>query len=147
MVKFHASLSSETVYQRYFQRLGLSERTAHERLIRICFTDYDREIALVAEHVAEDGEPEIVGISRLSKERGGTTGEVAGLVTDAWQGKGIGRELMRRLVEIARAEKVQLVTAHLRAENWGMRGNLEHLGFTISKVSDDGLERADLDLT
>ncbi len=147
IVEFHQSLSSETVYQRYFERLGLDERVAHERLIRICFTDYDRELALVAEHVKPDGGKQIVGISRLSKEPGGSTAELAGLVTDAWQGKGIGRELMRRLVEIARGEKVEAVTAHLREENWGMRGNLEHLGFTISKVSDDGLQRADLDLT
>jgi acetyltransferase len=147
VVKFHASLSPETVYQRYFARLGLPERTAHERLIRICFTDYDRELPLVAEHIGEDGQPEIIGISRLSKEPGGTTGEVAGLVTDAWQGKGIGRELMRRIVEIARAEKLESVTAHLREENWGMRGNLEKLGFTVTEVSDDGFLRADLDLT
>jgi acetyltransferase len=147
IVEFHQSLSPETVYQRYFTRLGLDERVAHERLIRICFLDYDRELALVAEHTAADGKRKIVGISRLAKERGGTTAELAGLVTDAWQGRGIGRELLRRLVEIARAEKVEMVTAHLREENWGMRGNLEHLGFTISKVSDDGLQRADLDLT
>jgi len=146
VVKFHASLSAETVYQRYFKRLGLDERVAHDRLIRICFTDYDRELPLVAEHETADGHKEIVGISRLSKERGGTTGEVAGLVTDAWQGKGIGRELMRRIVEIAKAEKLEAVTAHLREENWGMRGNLEALGFTVTKVSDDGFLRADLEL-
>ena len=49
MVQFHAELTEETVYSRYFEHLGLSQRTAHERLTRICFNDYDREIALVAE--------------------------------------------------------------------------------------------------
>ena len=50
MVKFHETLSEQSVYQRYFSVLKLSQRIAHERLTRICFNDYDREIALVAEH-------------------------------------------------------------------------------------------------
>ncbi len=58
MVKFHETLSERSVYMRYFQPLKLSTRTAHERLTRICFIDYDREMALVAErrHPA-GGEP------------------------------------------------------------------------------------------
>ena len=50
MVKFHETLSEESVYYRYFSQLKLDQRVAHERLTRICFNDYDREIALVAEH-------------------------------------------------------------------------------------------------
>ena len=49
MVEFHETLSERTVHLRYFHALKLSRRVAHERLTRICFIDYDREIALVAE--------------------------------------------------------------------------------------------------
>ena len=49
LVKFHETLSGESVYHRYFSALNLSQRITHERLTRICFNDYDREIALVAE--------------------------------------------------------------------------------------------------
>src|ERR1700674_4374856 len=49
MVGFHGSLSEESVYLRYFHMAKLSTRVAHERLIRKCFIDYDREMALVAE--------------------------------------------------------------------------------------------------
>ena len=49
MVRFHESLSEESVYMRYFHMMNLDQRTAHERLTRICFIDYDREMALVAE--------------------------------------------------------------------------------------------------
>ena len=49
ITKFHEKLSERSVYLRYFQPLKLSTRTAHERLTRICFIDYDREMALVAE--------------------------------------------------------------------------------------------------
>src|SRR5581483_104320 len=49
LIKFHGKLSERSVYMRYFQPMKLSTRTAHERLTRICFIDYDREMALVAE--------------------------------------------------------------------------------------------------
>ena len=52
--RFHEGLSSETVVARYGIDRPLSERTAHERLTRICFVDYDRQFALVAE--AERGD-------------------------------------------------------------------------------------------
>ena len=42
---------------RYFHMMNLDQRTAHERLTRICFIDYDREMALVAEQTdPETGE-------------------------------------------------------------------------------------------
>ena len=61
----------ETVFQRYLRNLGFDERTAHERLVRICFIDYDREMALVAECEHPDpGPPRIVGVGRLSRTFG-----------------------------------------------------------------------------
>lgn len=50
MVKFHATVSKESVYMRYFHFIQYSQRIAHERLTRLCFLDYDREMALVVEH-------------------------------------------------------------------------------------------------
>jgi acetyltransferase len=71
LVKFHQTLSGETVYHRYFSALKLSQRIARERLLRICFNDYDREIALVAEYKADSpSDPEILSVGRLSKLRG-----------------------------------------------------------------------------
>jgi acetyltransferase len=112
------------------------ERTAHERLIRICFVDYDRELALVAEHDGADGRPEIVAIGRLSKVHGTANGEFAILVTDSWQGRGIGTELLRRVVAVARNEGLACVNAQIAADNTDMREVAERVGFTIEPVSD-----------
>lgn len=49
MIKFHQGLSERSVYYRYFHLMKLSQRVAHERLRRICFIDYDREMALVVD--------------------------------------------------------------------------------------------------
>ena len=74
LVAFHGTLSERTVSLRYFHAMKLSTRVAHERLTRICFIDYDREMALVADGKnAETGEHEILGVGRLCKIRGTET--------------------------------------------------------------------------
>ena len=147
VVEFHRSLSEKTVFQRYLRYLGFDERTAHERLIRICFLDYDRELALVAE--SEDpktGMPQIVGIGRLSRLFGTDDATFAVLVTDVRQGKGVGMELLRRLVEIARAEGVATLGADMRADNVSMRRAAEKVGFTIRRGATEDLIRAEMRL-
>ena len=56
LVAFHRALGESSVRQRYLAPLRLDQRTTHERLIRVCFSDYDRDIALVVEHRPADGQ-------------------------------------------------------------------------------------------
>ncbi len=132
MVKFHETLSEESVYHRYFSALKLSQRVAHERLTRICFNDYDREIALVAEHTDEKtGHREILGVGRLSKLHGSDEAEFALLVSDRCQRKGLGTELLKRLVHIGREEKLSLITADIMADNHAMQRVSRKVGFKL----------------
>jgi acetyltransferase len=138
MVKFHQTLSEQSVYQRYFSVLKLSQRTTHERLTRICFNDYDREIALVAEHrETPAAEPQILGVGRLSKLHGVNEGEFAILVSDPWQGQGLGTELLRRVVEVGRAEKLQRIIGHILADNHVMNHVCQKVGFKVGQDADD----------
>jgi acetyltransferase len=148
MVAFHGTLSEETVYARYFTYLKLSQRTAHDRLTRICFTDYDREMPLVADvRDPETGEPRIVAVGRLSKAHGRNEAEFAILVADAWQRQGLGTELLRRLVAIGRAEGLDRIYAEMLGSNRGMRRASEAVGFQIGPMAGDrSVLRADLDL-
>jgi acetyltransferase len=148
MVRFHGTLSEETVYARYFSHLKLSQRTAHERLTRICFTDYDREMPLVAETVdPETGEREIVGVGRLSKAHGRNEAEFAILVADRWQRHGLGTELLKRLVAVGRDEGLDRIYAEMLAGNPGMRHASLAAGFRLVPVPDDTtIVRAELDL-
>ena len=95
MVKFHETLSERSVYLRYFHLMKLSQRTAHERLTRICFIDYDREMALVAEREWEAAEREVLAVGRLSKLHGRNEAELAAVAIDEAQHKGLGTELYR----------------------------------------------------
>ena len=84
MVEFHKTLSERTVYMRYFSSLSLRRRVDHERLLRICFGGYDREIVLVAEGKTSAGERKILGVGRLNKlGTDNNQAEVAVLVSDA----------------------------------------------------------------
>jgi acetyltransferase len=137
LVAFHRTLSEESVYHRYFSQLKLDQRIAHERLTRICFNDYDREIALVVEHQnAKTKETEILGVGRLSKERGLNTAEFAMLVSDAWQKQGLGTELLKRLVQVARDEKLGALTADILADNVAMQVVSKKAGFKVTRDAD-----------
>jgi acetyltransferase len=142
VVEFHRQLSPATVYRRYMENLGFDTRTTHERLIRICFTDYDRELALVAEHEERDGSRAIVAIGRLSRGVDRSAAEFAVLVSDRYQGRGIGTELLRRLVEIARAEKLDWLGADIREDNAPMLATAAKLGFELRPGSAEGILRA-----
>jgi len=112
--------------------LHLDQRIAHERLTHICFNDYDREIALVVEHHnTGNGRGEILGVGRLSKLRGLNEGEFALLISDRWQRQGIGTELLKRLVEIGRAEKLARLTAFIMADNHAMQHVSKKAGFDV----------------
>ncbi len=146
VVKFHEGLSERSVYLRYLQALKLSQRVAHERLVRICFIDYDREMALVAEKKDATGGASIIGIGRLRKLSGTNDGEFALLVGDEFQGRGLGTELMSRLLKFARDEKLARVVGGLLQDNAVMRRVCERLGFTITGAPGESVMKAEIAL-
>ncbi|HUB86257.1 MAG TPA: GNAT family N-acetyltransferase, partial [Verrucomicrobiae bacterium] len=138
MVKFHETLSEESVYHRYFSALKLSQRVAHERLTRICFNDYDREIALVAEHKSPKTEERtILGVGRLSKLHGVDEAEFALLVSDEWHNFGLGTELLKRLVQIGGEEKLGRITGQILPENHAMQHICKQIGFKVEYNNDN----------
>jgi acetyltransferase len=138
MVKFHETLSEESVYHRYFSALNLSQRITHERLQRICFNDYDREIALVAElkPAKDDEEKLILGVGRLSKQHGVNEAEFAVLISDHWQNQGLGFELLKKLIEVGRAEKLTRIVGQILTDNHAMQHICKKLGFKIVTEDD-----------
>lgn len=147
MVKFHETLSEQSVYFRYLHMLGLSQRTAHDRLTRICFNDYDREIALVADYEnPQTGQHEILGVGRLTKISGRNEAEFAILVSDQWQRRGLGIELTARLQQIAQDEKIQRIVGDIHPENQAMQAICRKLGFILNYSTEDQLVKVHLDL-
>jgi len=147
MVAFHKRLSEDTVYQRYFQMVTVGRRTAHDALTRICFVDYDREMVLVAERRdAHTGERSIIALADLTKLYNTKKAEVAVVVRDDCQRHGLGFELIRRLVDVARDERLENVVATTMTENRGMCAVFRRLGFTLSIDPGDDTVEAELTL-
>jgi len=147
MVKFHETLSEESVYYRYFTQLKLDQRIAHERLTRMCFNDYDREIPLVAEYKdPKTGKLEILGVGRLSKLRGLNEAEFALIISDRWQRQGLGTELLKRLVQIGRQEKLERIRATMLKENHAMQHVAKRVGFTLNRNAADADFSAEISL-
>lgn len=123
---FHRSLSKETVRARYFKEMTLEERTNHERMIRICHTDYDREILLCAIRQGE-----ILGVVRLHKVPLTDTGGLNLIVIDKMQKKGLGSKLLEEAILIAKQEGVKQLQLQILSDNVAMRKMLERAGFTL----------------
>jgi acetyltransferase len=147
LVRFHQTLSERSVRFRYFAALKLDQRTTHERLIRVCFNDYDRELALVAVHKdPKTGDREIAAVARLSKLPWRNEAEFAMLVSDLWQNKGLGTRLLSMLVQVARDEKLSRLTADILPENLEMQRVAQKLGFTLTRDLEQKTVKAKLPL-
>jgi acetyltransferase len=138
MVSFHESLSDRTVYMRYFCSMSFAARTAHERLLRICHSYSESELVLVAEHKdPETGERHILGVGRLNELGTDGEAEVAVLVSDQYQCKGLGTELVRQLIRIARDKKLRRLVAEMLNDNLAIQNTLRKLGFRLRLVPND----------
>jgi acetyltransferase len=143
---FHQTLSEQSVYLRYFGSKTLPQRMAHEQLARVCFIDYDREIALVAERRdAASGTHEIIAVGQLIKLCDPSRAEFALIVGDHYQRCGLGSELLDRLLQIARAEQIKRVVGEILPDNAGMLRLCRRLGFHL-KYTLNGPVLVDLEL-
>jgi acetyltransferase len=135
--RFQASLSPQTVVARYGKDRPLAERTAHERLTRICFVDYDRQCSLVADvHKDDAAAPEFAAMARVSRIHASEDRSLTVTVADAWQHRGVGAHLVHAAVAVARGEGVAHLVAELSQSNVGMHELLENEGFSF--VEHDG---------
>ena len=134
---FHQTLSDQTIHLRYFNALKLSQRIAHERLARICFIDYDREMVLVAETKdKENGGQKIIAVGRICKVKDLKEAEFSILVSDPYHGKGVGTSLLKKLIAVGQAEGVKRLHATMLQENDLMLELCKKENFTIQTLPD-----------
>lgn len=141
LVAFHRHLSEDSVRQRYFAFMTLVERVAHERLIRLCFTDYDREWSLVAQIETEEG-PRIIGVSRLMRIPGTSYGRFSMIIIDEYHHLGLGTQLLEQTLRIAQQENIERIDALILSENDVMLKLCEKHGFTIEPDKESNVIRA-----
>ena len=135
------SFSDDSIRYRFFQML---KDTPHEVRVRYCNIDYDREIAIVPE-LTEKNRKRILGVSRISIEPDGKSGELAFIVGDQWQGFGLGTKLVDYTLEIAKEMAIETVYAIMLPDNNRALNLMKKMGFKIEYLS-DGTAKGILDL-
>jgi acetyltransferase len=130
--EFLKSISVESMRFRFFE---IIKEMSHEALTRYCNLDYDREIAVIAE--LQEGNKPVIGAVRLIVGPRGKSGEFAVLVSDKWQGLGLGSKLMDMLVEIGKDMRVNKIYGYVSAYNYKMRQLCEKKGFKVEKLDEE----------
>ena len=130
---FIRGLSAES---KYFRFMNSIHELSLEMLVRFTQIDYHNEMALVAINPGVDGEEEI-GVARYMTNPDKKTCEFAIVVSDKWQGKGIARLLMHKLIDIARNRGLEVMEGQVLANNYRMLELMTSLNFQISNDPND----------
>ena len=130
LVKFHAGLSQRTRYLRYFSAYP---RIPERDLYRFTHVDHHDRVALVAELGGE-----IIAVGRYERHTGTDEAEVAFVVADEHQGRGIGSVLLEHLAAAAREVGLRRFIAVVLAENVGMIRVFRDAGYETTRHMEYG---------
>jgi len=113
--------------------LAPMKEPTHTFIARLTQIDYAREMAFVA--LGATGE--LLGVSRLIREGDGTHAEFGVIVRSDLKGRGLGWQLMRKLIDHARADGIEIIEGHVLAENATMLKMCRDLGFETTTDPED----------
>jgi len=131
---FVRNLSEEA---KYFRFMHAVHELTPEMLVRFTQIDYDREMALIAVTVDEEGFETEHGVARYVTNPDQNSCEFALVVSDEFQGFGVARRMMSRLMEVARAGGLDMMEGEVLANNRKMLELVESMGFQIQPSVDD----------
>jgi acyl-CoA hydrolase/RimJ/RimL family protein N-acetyltransferase len=127
-------LSDQTIINRFFSML---KSMPHRRLQEFCCIDYENEMSLVVIH-GKSPRQKMVGVGSFHLSPATNRAEIAFLVADDWQGKGIGTFLVQNLVKIAKSKKIQGFTAEVMRDNVAMIALMHKTGVPPKSRQVDG---------
>jgi acetyltransferase len=131
--EFVRNLSTETKYFRFMNAL---QELSQGMLVRLTQIDYWNEMALIAVRIDGGGELQI-GVARYTTNLDQKGCEFALVVGDAWQGRGIGHQLMEKLMEIARDRGLERIEGQVLSNNARMLNLMTSLNFSIDNDPED----------
>jgi GNAT superfamily N-acetyltransferase len=138
LVRFHHTLSPQTKYLRFF---GVHGQLTQDEVYRFTHVDHREREAIVA---VVSGE--IVAVARYERYEASTDAEVAFVVADSWQGRGLGTLLFARLARRAREVGVERFIAETLSQNRSMLAVFGHAGLPLSQRTERGVVHLVIDL-
>jgi acetyltransferase len=131
-----AFLSGLSPESRHNRLLGGMIKITREYLEKLTTVDFSRDMALAAVLMLDDREV-LIGVARYVLEAEGRACEFALVIADAWQGRGIGRRMMDKLIGVARGRGLQRIYGDVLSTNSHMLDFCRKLGFAFSRHADD----------
>ena len=128
--RFVRELSEQSRYYRFHSAL---KELSPYMLERFTHVDYPEEMAIIAT-VPEGGGEMQIGVARYARRPGSQTAEIAIVVADAWQGRGVGTRLLIDLRRLATAAGIRHVEASVLPDNRRMLGLARELGFSLKAL-------------
>ncbi|MQA62880.1 MAG: GNAT family N-acetyltransferase [Actinophytocola sp.] len=138
IVALHGRLSDQTRYLRYF---GAYPRIPPKDLERFSVVDHYNRVAFAAVLGSE-----ILAVGRYERIDGGPNAEVAFVVDDAHQGRGVGSILLEHLAAAAAECGIVRFEAEVLAENRGMVRVFQDAGYQVSKELDQSALHLEFDI-
>ena len=133
---FHR-LSRSTIYLKFCQEVG---QLSKEELTGFCNVDYYDIFALVAT-IRVKTEERIIAVARYSRRPGECSAELAPVVEDIYQERGIGTHLLEHLADIARQNGIRAFVGDVLSENQTMLNVLKTSGFEAQEELGQGICR------
>jgi GNAT superfamily N-acetyltransferase len=132
---FFYQLTKDSMYHRF---ISTRADMPHERLQKFVAIDYSREMVILAT-IELEGKETAVGMGQYLIDKASHTAEVAFVVLDGYQGKGIGAELLKYLTFLAKRRGLLGFTAAVLQDNKPMLRLFESMGFVVDKRLDAGV--------
>jgi RimJ/RimL family protein N-acetyltransferase len=135
LIAFYGRLSQHTAYQRFFT---VMKRLPPDWARLLANVDYARRLALLAEHGPADA-PELVGVARYEPTDRADTAEIAFVIQDAWQNRGLGTLMLDALLAAAEARGIRRFRAYVLATNARMIDLLVRFTEVVERRTDSGV--------
>jgi GNAT superfamily N-acetyltransferase len=137
------SFSERTRYLRFH---GAVKAFPHTRLQVFCNVDYNEEMALIGT-IGEPGAEEVIAVGRYLRDAANNTAEVAFVVRDDWQNKGLGKLVFRKLIEVGRQRGIAQFWAEVLAENIPMLKVFHHSDCEFATKTEGDVVHVTVDLS
>ncbi len=129
------ALSQETLYYRFMSH---NQRFGQREIQNFVYVDHRKDVAIVGTLPEAHGD-NMVAVGRYYLDERTNLAEVAFIVRDEWQNKGLGTFLFRHLITLAKASGIAGFTAEVLRDNKRMQAIFNHSGYKVQSVVEEGV--------
>jgi RimJ/RimL family protein N-acetyltransferase len=128
-------LSKETLYYRFMSH---NQRFGQKQIQNFVYVDHRKDVAIVGILPEAYGD-DIIAVGRYYLDELTNRAEVAFVIRDEWQNKGLGSFLFRHLMTIAKASGISGFTAEVLRDNKRMQAIFNHSGYKVESRVEEGV--------